>query len=112
MHPQHSFAFVLEVKRLREEWIDLIVLSGYMRKLPESVVALYRGRILNIHPALLPDFGGCLVQGIQRGVQRTAMGGKVEAIKVTMGIYEHMGPGYIVWVGRSDLRVPARWVSI
>jgi phosphoribosylglycinamide formyltransferase 1 len=43
---------------LYDHWVDLIVLSGYMRKLPESVVALYRGRILNIHPALLPDFGG------------------------------------------------------
>jgi hypothetical protein len=38
----------------------------------------------------MPD--ASLARGIQRGVQRTAMGGKVEAIKVTMGIYEHMGP--------------------
>lgn len=38
--------------------IDLIVLAGYMRKLPEAVVARFRNRILNVHPALLPDFGG------------------------------------------------------
>lgn len=38
--------------------IELIVLAGYMRKLPEKVVELYHGRILNIHPALLPKFGG------------------------------------------------------
>jgi len=38
--------------------IDLIVLAGYMRKLGPGTVAKYYGRILNIHPALLPKFGG------------------------------------------------------
>ncbi len=38
--------------------IDLIVLAGYMKKLPSEVVEKYRGKILNIHPALLPEFGG------------------------------------------------------
>jgi phosphoribosylglycinamide formyltransferase-1 len=38
--------------------IDIIVLAGYMKKLPDVVVEKYRGRIINIHPALLPDFGG------------------------------------------------------
>jgi phosphoribosylglycinamide formyltransferase-1 len=43
---------------LLDRGIELIVLAGYMRKLPPEVVETYRGRILNIHPALLPDFGG------------------------------------------------------
>src|SRR6185503_14246273 len=38
--------------------IELVVLAGYLRLVPADVVAHYRGRILNIHPALLPDFGG------------------------------------------------------
>jgi phosphoribosylglycinamide formyltransferase-1 len=38
--------------------IDVILLSGYLRLLPAAVVDRYRGRILNIHPALLPAFGG------------------------------------------------------
>ncbi len=38
--------------------IDVILLSGYLRLLPAEVVRRYRGRILNIHPALLPAFGG------------------------------------------------------
>lgn len=37
---------------------DLIVLSGYMRKIGPEMLARYRGRILNIHPALLPRHGG------------------------------------------------------
>jgi phosphoribosylglycinamide formyltransferase-1 len=35
-----------------------IVLAGYLKRLPGEVVARYRGRIINIHPALLPKFGG------------------------------------------------------
>ncbi len=38
--------------------IDWIVLAGYLRKIPENVIALYENRIVNIHPALLPAFGG------------------------------------------------------
>jgi phosphoribosylglycinamide formyltransferase 1 len=37
---------------------ELICLAGYMRKLPPAVTAAYRGRIMNIHAALLPSFGG------------------------------------------------------
>ncbi|MBS0408675.1 MAG: phosphoribosylglycinamide formyltransferase [Proteobacteria bacterium] len=37
---------------------DLVVLSGYLRKLGPRTLAAYRHRILNVHPALLPDFGG------------------------------------------------------
>jgi formyltetrahydrofolate-dependent phosphoribosylglycinamide formyltransferase len=38
--------------------VDLIVLAGYLRLVPADVVERYRGRIINIHPALLPAFGG------------------------------------------------------
>ncbi len=37
---------------------DLVVLAGFLKLVPEAVVRAYRGRILNIHPALLPSFGG------------------------------------------------------
>jgi phosphoribosylglycinamide formyltransferase-1 len=38
--------------------VDLIVLAGYLKLVPPEVVERYRGRIINIHPALLPAFGG------------------------------------------------------
>lgn len=38
--------------------IDLVVLAGYIRLVPAEIVAKYAGRIVNIHPALLPAFGG------------------------------------------------------
>jgi phosphoribosylglycinamide formyltransferase-1 len=38
--------------------IDLVILAGYMRKLGPLTLTRYWGRVLNIHPALLPKFGG------------------------------------------------------
>ncbi|HEV2670926.1 MAG TPA: phosphoribosylglycinamide formyltransferase [Gemmatimonadales bacterium] len=37
---------------------QLVVLAGYVKLVPPAVVAQFRGRMINIHPALLPDFGG------------------------------------------------------
>jgi phosphoribosylglycinamide formyltransferase 1 len=42
----------------------LIVLAGYMKRIPARIVAAYRGKILNIHPALLPKYGGQGMFGI------------------------------------------------
>ena len=49
-----------------DEWLaaldraqaDLVVLAGYLKLVPAGVIDRYRGRIVNIHPALLPAFGG------------------------------------------------------
>lgn len=43
---------------LSENNADLIVLAGYMKMIPSIIIREYRNRILNIHPALLPKFGG------------------------------------------------------
>lgn len=44
---------------------DLICLAGYMHLLPACVVHAYEGRIMNIHPALLPNFGGKGMYGLR-----------------------------------------------
>ncbi len=44
--------------------VNLIVLAGYMKLLPPEVVRAYRSRIINIHPALLPKYGGKGMYGL------------------------------------------------
>lgn len=46
------------MERLGRHEVDLLVLAGYVRLVPAGVIQHYRGRILNVHPALLPAFGG------------------------------------------------------
>ena len=44
---------------------DLIVLAGFLLKLPESIVEAYPNKIINIHPALLPKYGGKGMYGMK-----------------------------------------------
>jgi phosphoribosylglycinamide formyltransferase-1 len=46
------------LQALLESKVDVIFLAGYLRLVPAPVVQRFQGRILNIHPALLPSFGG------------------------------------------------------
>ncbi len=50
---------------LNSHQTDLVVLAGYLRKIPENVVTAFENRILNIHPALLPAFGGKGMYGMR-----------------------------------------------
>ncbi|WP_461412490.1 phosphoribosylglycinamide formyltransferase [Gemmatimonas sp.] len=43
--------------------VDLLVLAGYLKLIPEAVVHAFHGRLLNVHPALLPAFGGAGMYG-------------------------------------------------
>jgi formyltetrahydrofolate-dependent phosphoribosylglycinamide formyltransferase len=45
--------------------VDLIVLAGYLRLVPASIVRRYAGRVVNVHPALLPAFGGHGMYGMR-----------------------------------------------
>ena len=46
------------VKELKERGIDLIVLAGFLWLIPSAIIDAFPDRIVNIHPALLPKFGG------------------------------------------------------
>jgi phosphoribosylglycinamide formyltransferase-1 len=64
-------SFEREVERLlRERGIDLLCLGGFMRLLSPGFVAAHAGRIMNIHPSLLPSFPGLHAhrQALQAGV--------------------------------------------
>lgn len=54
---EHEFAEALTTQ-LKTWGADLIALAGYLKKIPTPVIHLYKNRILNIHPSLLPKFGG------------------------------------------------------
>lgn len=52
-----DYASTLE-KQLSEWQPDLLILAGFLKKIPDSIIRKYENKIINIHPALLPKFGG------------------------------------------------------
>lgn len=82
------------IAALRERSVDLICLAGYMRILSNDFIEAFRGRILNIHPSLLPEFPGlephqqALAHGVKSSgctvhfVDETLDGGPIVAQRV------------------------------
>jgi len=67
---------------LHENRIELIILAGYMKKLPAALVSTYARRIVNIHPALLPAFGGKGMYGSKVHEAVIAYGAKLSGVTV------------------------------
>jgi phosphoribosylglycinamide formyltransferase 1 len=53
------------IDALHAHHVELIALAGYLRLVPPEITRSWRGRILNIHPALLPSFGGQGMYGLR-----------------------------------------------
>lgn len=63
------------VKTLQSNQIDWVILAGYMRLIGEKILQPYQGRIINIHPSLLPSFPGldAIGQALEAGVKITGV---------------------------------------
>tara|TARA_B100000945_G_C20199738_1_gene510868 strand:- start:138 stop:704 length:567 start_codon:yes stop_codon:yes gene_type:complete len=46
------------LKDLNKERPDLIILAGFLQKIPENIIHAFKNKIINIHPSLLPKYGG------------------------------------------------------
>ena len=68
-----------ELKRLD---IDLIVLAGFLWKVPDAIIDAYPDRVINIHPALLPSYGGKGMYGMKVHEEVIAAGEKESGITI------------------------------
>jgi formyltetrahydrofolate-dependent phosphoribosylglycinamide formyltransferase len=105
-----SLLFGSEILRYLEKYqVEWIVLAGYLKKIPDNVVEAYNNKIVNIHPALLPAFGGKGMYGMHVHEAVYASGMKVSGVTIHLvnGIYD---AGPIVMqkaVNIEDCRNPA-----
>ena len=86
--------------------VDLVVLAGYLKRIPPKVINEYSGRMINIHPALLPAFGGEGMYGAR--VHEAVIASGAEETGVTVHLVDDdydRGPIIAQWrvrVDRSD----------
>lgn len=70
---------------LQQEKIDFIILAGFLRMIPEILIECFPDKILNIHPALLPEFGGKGMYGMNvhkavKAAQKTQSGPTIHLV--------------------------------
>jgi phosphoribosylglycinamide formyltransferase 1 len=70
------------LKLLEDRRVDVIALAGYLKLVPIDVTRRYHGRIVNVHPALLPSFGGLGMYGARVHRAVIASGARVSGVTV------------------------------
>ena len=80
---------------LADHGVEIVVLGGYMKKLGPKVLGRYRGRVLNVHPALLPAYGGQGMYGERVHAAVLAAGERVTGVTVHL-VDEEYDHGQIV----------------
>ncbi|HMS34241.1 MAG TPA: phosphoribosylglycinamide formyltransferase [Ignavibacteria bacterium] len=94
-HPGRKYSDIF-LKALIKNKTDIIVLAGYMKMIEPEVLKKYKNRIINIHPALLPSFGGKGMYGINVHKAVIASGVKVTGITVHF-VNERYDEGKIIF---------------
>lgn len=92
----------LLLEQLQSFDASLIVLAGFMWKVPDAIVNLFPGRIVNIHPALLPSYGGKGMYG--HNVHHAVLAGKEKESGITIHyVNEHYDEGNIIVQARCHV---------
>lgn len=83
------------IERVDSFGLDLIVLAGFLVKIPEGMIAKYRNKIINIHPSLIPSFCGVGYYGLKVHEAALARGVKITGATVHY-VDEGMDSGPII----------------
>lgn len=87
---------------LKENKIDFIILAGFLLKVPQNLIDAYPQRIINIHPALLPKFGGKGMYG--DNVHKAVVAAREPESGITIHyINENYDEGAIIFQARCDV---------
>lgn len=84
------------LEKLNQIQPDLIVLAGFLWKFPESIIKEYPNKVINIHPALLPNYGGKGMYGMN--VHQAVLNNKEKETGITIHyVNEHYDEGGIIF---------------
>jgi phosphoribosylglycinamide formyltransferase-1 len=127
------------VAELSKRGVELVVLAGYMRILTSAIVEPYYGRMINVHPSLLPAFPGvnAMGQALDYGVKLTGVtvhyvdggldsgpiiaqevvpihdGENIESLSERVQVVEReLYPKVIGWIGAGRVKLDGRLVTV
>ncbi|NVO01060.1 MAG: phosphoribosylglycinamide formyltransferase [Bacteroidetes bacterium] len=90
------------IEKLKEYNIDFIVLAGFLLKVPENIIKAFPNSIINIHPALLPKYGGKGMYGAN--VHKAVIEAKEPKSGITIHyVNEHYDEGQIVFQATCEI---------
>lgn len=90
------------IEFLQVEKIDLIILAGFLLKIPEKFVKAFPGKIINLHPSLLPNYGGKGMYGMN--VHKAVIGNKERESGITIHyVNEEYDKGEIILQARCAI---------
>ena len=93
---REQFSEGVVLNKMAELNPDLIVLAGFLWKMPEQIVSAYPNKIINIHPALLPKYGGKGMYGMK--VHQTVLNNKEKESGITIHyVNEHYDEGEFIF---------------
>lgn len=90
------------IQLLQAHEIDFIVLAGFLLKIPEAILKVYPNKIINIHPALLPKFGGKGMYGHHVHEAVVAAGEHESGITIHY-VNENYDEGAIIFQARCEV---------
>lgn len=93
---EHFFEGIAYLKELQKRKIDFIVLAGFLWKIPKILICHFKNRIINIHPALLPKYGGKGMYG-SKVHQAVVDAGETESGITIHYVDEHYDNGDIIF---------------
>ena len=97
---QLSEGFVLD--KIKELEPDVIVLAGFLWKMPKEIVTAYLNKIINIHPALLPKYGGKGMYGMK--VHQTVLDNQEKETGITIHyVNEHYDEGDFIFQQKVNI---------
>ena len=89
---------------LKANGIDWIVLAGFLKKIPESMIRVYSNKIINLHPSLLPKYGGKGMYGMH--VHRAVIEGKEKESGITIHyVNEEYDKGKIIQQFKTPIQL-------
>lgn len=101
-YPKNDFAETHTVLSYLKQSADYIILAGFLLKIPETIVTAFPDRIINIHPALLPKYGGKGMYGMN--VHKAVKEHQEEETGITIHyVNEHYDEGAIIFQAKTDL---------